>query len=50
MTWFYIALAAGVLLGVGGQMLLKSGASGETTAISSPLDGSLKRIRCACKK
>lgn len=30
MTWFYIALAVGVLLGVGGQMLLKSGASGET--------------------
>lgn len=30
MTWFYVALAAGVLLGVGGQMLLKSGASGET--------------------
>lgn len=30
MTWFYVALAAGVLLGVGGQILLKSGASGET--------------------
>jgi len=30
MTWFYVALAVGVLLGVGGQMLLKSGASGET--------------------
>ncbi len=30
MTWFYVALAAGVLLGVGGQVLLKSGASGET--------------------
>lgn len=30
MTWFYVALAAGVLIGVCGQMLLKSGASGET--------------------
>lgn len=30
MTWFYVALAVGVLLGVGGQMLLKSGASSET--------------------
>lgn len=30
MTWFYVALAVGVLLGVGGQVLLKSGASGET--------------------
>jgi small multidrug resistance pump len=30
MTWYYVALALGILLGVGGQMLLKSGASGET--------------------
>jgi multidrug transporter EmrE-like cation transporter len=30
MIWFYVALAVGVLLGVAGQMLLKSGASGET--------------------
>lgn len=30
MTWFYVALGAGVLLGVAGQILLKSGASGET--------------------
>lgn len=30
MTVFYVALAVGVLLGVGGQVLLKSGASGET--------------------
>lgn len=30
MIWFYVALAIGVLLGVAGQMLLKSGASGET--------------------
>ncbi|WP_341913643.1 EamA family transporter [Ferrovibrio terrae] len=30
MTWFYVALGVGVLLGVAGQILLKSGASGET--------------------
>lgn len=30
MTWYYVALGLGILLGVGGQMLLKSGASGET--------------------
>ncbi|MFN4275334.1 MAG: DMT family transporter [Ferrovibrio sp.] len=30
MTWFYVALAAGILLGVAGQILLKAGASGET--------------------
>jgi small multidrug resistance pump len=30
MTWYYVALALGILLGVGGQILLKSGASGET--------------------
>lgn len=30
MTLYYVALAAGILLGVVGQMLLKSGASGET--------------------
>lgn len=30
MTWFYVALGIGVLLGVAGQMLLKSGASSET--------------------
>ncbi len=30
MTWFYAALAVGILLGVVGQILLKAGASGET--------------------
>jgi small multidrug resistance pump len=30
MTWFYVALGAGILLGVVGQVLLKSGAAGET--------------------
>ncbi len=30
MTVYYLALALGILLGVGGQVLLKSGASGET--------------------
>lgn len=30
MTWFYVALGVGILLGVAGQMLLKSGAAGET--------------------
>lgn len=30
MMLYYVALAAGILLGVAGQMLLKSGASGET--------------------
>lgn len=30
MTLFYLALAAGILLGVAGQMLLKSDAGGET--------------------
>lgn len=30
MTPYYIALGLGILLGVGGQILLKSGAAGET--------------------
>ncbi|WP_300297785.1 EamA family transporter [Ferrovibrio sp.] len=30
MTWFYVALAVGILLGVAGQILLKAGAGGET--------------------
>ncbi|HEX6957238.1 MAG TPA: SMR family transporter [Ferrovibrio sp.] len=30
MMWFYLALAAGILLGVVGQLLLKAGAGGET--------------------
>jgi len=30
MSVYYVALALGILLGVGGQVLLKSGASGET--------------------
>lgn len=30
MTWFYVALGVGILLGVAGQVLLKSGAAGET--------------------
>ncbi len=30
MTLYYAALAAGILLGVAGQMLLKAGAGGET--------------------
>jgi small multidrug resistance pump len=30
MTWFYVALAVSILLGLTGQMLLKAGAGGET--------------------
>jgi small multidrug resistance pump len=30
MTWFYVSLLTGILLGVGGQLLLKAGATGES--------------------
>lgn len=30
MTWFYVALATGILLGVAGQLLLKVGAGNES--------------------
>lgn len=30
MIWFYVALAIAIVMGVGGQLLLKAGAGGET--------------------
>lgn len=46
MIWASLSLLAGILLGVGGQLLLKSGASGESIAAQYTAPASLLGLAC----